>query len=106
MQMRYGALLTCFKTSDGGCICIVRGLDTLVSSDGNPINNEYDCPLLILSNVIFTVKSSEIVRSVSVVHECSETCKFVNKETPRNVEREDISLSRLEYEHDFCTNFA
>ena len=27
--------------------------------------HEYDCPLLILSNVI---KSSEIVRSVSVVH--------------------------------------
>ena len=77
----------------------------MVSLDGNPITNEYNCPLLILSHVIFITKSSEIVKSVSVVHECGDTCKFVNKETPRNVEREDISLSRLEYEHDFCTNF-
>ena len=51
--------------------------------------NEYDCSLLILSHVIFTVKSSKIVKSVSVVHECSKTCKFV---TPRNVERGRFSF--------------
>ena len=77
----------------------------MVLADGTPITNEYDCPLLLMSHIIFTAKPSEILKAVSVVHECGETCRFVNKETPRNVERENISLARVEYEHDFSTNF-
>ena len=76
----------------------------MVSPHGNPITNECDCPLLLLSHEIFTTRALEVLKAVSVVHECGETCRFVDKETPRNVERENISLSRLEYEHDFSSN--
>ena len=64
----------------------------MVLADGTPIT-EYDCPLLLMSHIIFVAKPSEILKAVSVVHECGETCRFVNKETPRNVERENISLA-------------
>lgn len=76
----------------------------MMSPHGNQIMNEYDCPLLYLSHTIFTTKTSEILKAVSVIYECTETCQFVNKETPRSVDR-DVSLSRLEYEHDFTGNF-
>lgn len=48
----------------------------MVSPLGMPITNEYDCPLLMLSNVMFTVKTTEILRDISVVHECTESCQL------------------------------
>ena len=53
----------------------------MVLADGTPITNEYDCPLLLMSHIIFTAKPSEILKAVSVVHECGETCRFVNKDS-------------------------
>lgn len=40
LQMRYGILLTSCKTFDGSCVCIVQGLESMVSPDENPITNE------------------------------------------------------------------
>ena len=34
----------------------------MVSAEGTPILNEYDCPLLFLSNIIFTTKPSDILK--------------------------------------------
>ena len=76
----------------------------MVSPLGMPITNEYDCPLLMLSNVVFTVKTTEILRDIFVVHECTESCQFVEKAVSQNVEREDVSVCRLEFQHDFDSN--
>ena len=103
--MKYGILLACCSCADGRAICVVRGLETLLSPLGDPITNEYDCPLLSLTHTIFTAITSEILNTVSVIHEGTGTCQFITKECPRNVEREEVSLSRLEYVHDFCRNF-
>lgn len=46
-------------------VCILRGLEAMVSLLGMPITNEYDCPLLMLNNVVFTVKTTEILRDIS-----------------------------------------
>ena len=89
------------KSADGRSACVIRGLEAIVSPYGIPITNEYDCPLLSLSHIIFTTKTSEVLKGVSVIHQCTETCQFIDKECGRNVEREDICLSRLEYQHDF-----
>ena len=78
---------------------------TLLSPLGDPITNEYDCPLLSLTHTIFTARTSEVLQAVSVIHECTGTCQFITKECPRKVEREEVSLSRIEYVHDFCRNF-
>ena len=102
--MKYGVVLACCKGSDGRAVCVVRGLDTLLSPLGDPITNAYDCPLLSLTRTIFTARTLDVLKAVSVVHECARTCEFKIKEYPRSVEREEVSLSRLEYVHDFCSN--
>ena len=32
------------KSSDGSDLCIIRGLEPILSSSGDPILNELDCP--------------------------------------------------------------
>lgn len=76
----------------------------MLSPLGEEITNEIDCPLLSLSNVVFATRSSFVMKAVSVVHECTDTCQFKNKEVPRNIEREPVSTSRTEFEHDFIGN--
>ena len=92
--MKYGLLVTSCKKNDGNFICLVRGLESILSPDGNPITNENSCPLLLLSRNIFATKPNNIHRAVSIiVHECGEECTFVNMDTFRNVERESIFMS-------------
>ena len=40
-----------------------------------------------------------------IVHQCTESCQFIN-ESIRNlsVEREDITFTRLEFQHDLSDN--
>ena len=102
--MKYGTLLACFKTTDGRCVCVLRGFEAMESPLGTAVTNEYDCPLLMLSNVVFTVTAREVLKDISVVHECTQSCKFVERAVPRKVEREDIPVCRLEFEHDLESN--
>ena len=104
VQTRYGILLACCKAVDGRAACIVRALEEVQTPLGVPIMNEFDCPLLSLTHTIFTVKSLEIVKAVSVIHECTESCQFIDKESARSVEREDVTFSRIEFQHDFIGN--
>lgn len=82
---------------------MIRGIESVVASPSgnNEILNDLDCPLLMLTRTIFTVKSSAILNAVSVVHECGSTCKFVIKQWPGRIEREQYLSSRIEYEHDY-----
>ena len=102
--MKYGQLMTCARTVDGRMSCFIRGLEEMVSPLGAPILNEFDCPLLSLSHTIFTVYSTSIKKAVSIVHNCTDTCQFIDMECPRHVEREDVTIKRLEYKHDFFGN--
>ena len=45
---------------------------------GQRIVNEYDCPFLSMTNLIYCVPSHSVNHAVSVVHECTHTCSFVN----------------------------
>lgn len=104
--MKYGILVACCKTQgvSGRAVCIVRGLEKVLTPLEEPILDEIDCPLLSLTNTIFTTSSKLIRRSVSIVHQCTDTCHFVEKEWPRVMERETVHSSRMEYEHDFANN--
>lgn len=99
--MKYGLLLLCCKTADGRVVCLLQGFETLESPLGEPFVNEHDCPLLSLTRTVITVPAFHVKKAVSVVHECTETCCFVNTVQHRNVEREQISQSNLVYKHDF-----
>ena len=96
--------MTCVQTVDGRMACFIRGLEAMVSPLGTSILNEFDCPLLSLSHTIFTVNSTGIKKAVSVVHNCTDTCRFIDMECSRHVEREDVTIKRLEYKHDYSEN--
>ncbi len=99
--MKYGILLLCCRSVQGRVVCLVQGFEALESPLGEPLVNEYDCPLLSLTRTVITVYAFNIIKAISIVHECTESCCFVNSVRHRNVEREQISVSSLVYEHDF-----
>ena len=80
IQIRYGILLLCCKVADGRTACTVCSLEEILTPLGIPIMNEFDCPLLSLTHTIFTMKPPEILKAVSVVHQCTESCQFIDKE--------------------------
>ena len=106
-QMKYGLLVACCRSCHGSSVCVIRGLESHVSPQGDLIVNELDCPALMLTHTVFTVQPSSIEKSVSIIHECGNTCKFTSKQSPRVIEREQLYLSsRLEFVHDFGVNYA
>ena len=102
IQMQYGILLATFKRNDGSVHCLVQGFQKLETTDGQAIKNSYDCPLLELSRTIFCTPSSNVRRAVSLVHECSDSCAFLETTAVDNVEREEVSIqSKLLFKHDW-----
>ena len=57
-------LLAALKSHDGESICLIRGLQSTQSGNG------FDCPVLKMSHIIFSIPSLHIMKSVSVLHEC------------------------------------
>lgn len=78
--------------------CVMRGLEYLDSSLGGP-TNEVDCPLFLLSHILFTARATDVLQAVSMVHQCT-TCQFVTMTVPQN------SIARLEYKHDYAGNLT
>lgn len=94
--------------------CLIQEMQLMTSFDGETLLNQFDCPLLTLTNRIFAVHPDCILTTVSVVHQCNSSCVFVEKPCISNVERECVSQKSLVYQHDwsndmyclniFCTN--
>ncbi len=83
-------------------MCLVQKFEGIVLN-GQPIVNEYDCPLLTLTDTITGVYPVDILLETSIVHECTATCEFVSN-GPLNVlqvERETIPTNRFVYMHDW-----
>ena len=99
--MVYGILLSTFKTAAGSVLCLGQGFHSLKSFDDQLILNNYDCPLLELTKAVFSTPGSNVRRAVSVVHECTTSCHIQEERTSRNIERENITCDRLEFQHDF-----
>ena len=72
-------MIACGKiVSTGTDICIVRELHSQTTIHGTPLLNEFDCPLLLLSGILYIFPTSYIHTPVSVVHACSDSCKFTS----------------------------
>lgn len=94
-----GLLLACFGDCEQHVThCLVRPLQPV---DRHELN-EYDCPILSMSNLIYCIPAKCVHHAVSVVHECTNTCTFVINSTRQRVEQEDIlCVSQLTYTHDW-----
>ena len=75
-----------------------------MDSMGDNLLNEYDCPILTMTNLIYCIPSSSVHCSVSVVHECTDSCVFVSDNVCKDVEHEKVSIAQLCYHHDWSNN--
>ena len=99
-----GLLLACFEVcKDHQAICLVRTLEVM-DNMGEQLLNEFDCPLLSMTNLCYCIPSASICHSVSVVHECTHTCTFTSILVSKQVEHESVELVQKYYQHDWSNN--
>ena len=75
--------------------------DTLFSLHGEPLLSDLECPLLQLSNHLYGVETSSLLKPISVVHACTESCTIITGPTEYELERETVGISRLVHRQ-FC----
>ena len=97
-----------FKTSSGALLCLLQGFKPLCSADGDQ-RYKYDCPLLELTQSVFTVPSESVRRSVNMVHQGTQSCTFQESPSAETFEREKIVCNKLLFVHDlrnttYCFN--
>ena len=67
----------------------------------NPMASQLCNHLVELSNDVFTTSSDSILKAVSIVHDCSNTCVFQESASVQTMERERVVCNQLEYHHDW-----
>eukprot|EP00731_Ephydatia_muelleri_P021977 Em0014g568a len=75
-EFKYGQLLTTIKLKSGRTLCLVQGFLAMQLPNGQPLLNDYECPLFTLSRTLFSVDSTRIQKAISMVHECGNHCKL------------------------------
>lgn len=105
----FGLLLACFYDSRSRASYSLIRLLQKVDSFGVIVNNEFDCPLLTLTDLVYLIESISIHYAVSVVHECNNSCTYVTSSVTTVIERETITKSVLSFKHDpsnrmYCLN--
>ena len=83
--------------------CLAHMLEP-IDSLGIPVINEFDCPLLTLIPQFKCISSDCIIQSISVIHQCSSSCKFTLTNILTIVERHQVDQDMLCYVHDYDAN--
>ena len=104
MQEVYAELVLCVQSSVGDRMCLIRPMGLLLSSQGQQMYNEYDCPLLHAEMKVTVVPAESVLSTVSIVHECSRSFVFSFQSCQRTIERQSIDCDDLVYQHDFSNN--
>ena len=103
MQGDFGLFVASFSVREGGSYCIVQLFERM-DSFGIPITNDYDCPLLSLTNLFHCIPAHYVFQSISVIHECTSTCNLQCVYTSSTVERLSIPSQKHMFVHDFSNN--
>lgn len=102
--VKYGVLLACYKVEASKAVCLVRELKQILSDNMEPILNQYDCPLLMLTEHIFDILVSDLISSISAVHMCTDSCIVIEENSSRVFEREKIDANRTIFKHDWTNH--
>ena len=97
LQVHFGQLKACIQTvADQNNYILVQPYDR------QTVVNEVDCPILIKLNTLIVIPSTSVVCSISVVHQCTDSCNSILS-VPRTstVEREDVELCGMTFKHDY-----
>jgi len=84
--------------------CLVREMEAM-DLNGEPLTNDYNCPLLSLTPRVVSISSDSVKKAVSIIHECNTSCVFVECQSTCRVEREDIEIDKLTFRHDWTNLF-
>lgn len=78
-RISIGILLACGRIVDNKAeVCLIRQLQFQNTVNGTPLLTEFDCPIAILTTNSYIVQTTSIHSPVSVLHVCSDTCKFAS----------------------------
>ena len=104
LQMDHGRLLGCFSMF-GSRYCLVR-LSEAITTDEATVLTVHLSTLLTL---FIVCPSTFVSHSVSIVHQCTDSCKISRRDTIYQVEQEQLELPSLVYTHDwsntmYCLN--
>ena len=103
--MKLGVLLCCVRIDESNHgMCLVQKLESLLAPSGVPVLNDLDCPLLLLTQEIHGIGPQCISKSVSIFHECTDSCVLVECTAQCDMEREQVEKTKLVYKHDFSNN--
>ena len=104
MQVTFTEPLTCIKSTITSWV-VVRPFNELTSGVemNEPILDEFQCPLLDLSNIIYLYPVSFVLTPVSIVNSCSKSCTFKTNRT-RQIEHEEVQTDDLDFEHDWSNS--
>ena len=98
-------LVGCVSASERSSeFCIVRQLEFVESTNTQPILNEAECPLLWLTSKLIAVKPTDILKPISIVHECTSLCSVKEDVVSRRLERELTTQQLLTFRHNFSNN--
>lgn len=71
--MRYALLMAVYKTDAGATLCLLQGFLSLLTTNGEQLLNEFECPLLELTKMLFTTPGGNILKAVNIGVLCLES---------------------------------
>ena len=71
--------------------CVIQKFQEVLAG-GSPILNEMECPYMLATHNFEVVPSCHIHKSISLIHECSDTCKL-QEATTTLIERKKVSIT-------------
>jgi len=69
-----------------------------------PILNDRDCPIVILSELFVCIPSRDILTPISILHECNGRCFLQMTRKRKQVEREMCDLNSQTVVHNYKRN--
>ena len=66
-----------------------------------PYSMNFGCPLLELTTEIYGIPSTQICKSVSVVHSCTQSRRLIEETSSSLIEREMVQRTKIVFKHDF-----
>lgn len=98
-------MLACVKhAKNHTSYCVLQKFEQ-VFAGGVHIVNEMDCPLLQATDRFDVVPSVDVMGSVSIIHECNNSCSVQQSRTAR-IERETVTILGGEsFRHDLTNKF-
>lgn len=89
--------------------CLIQVLEQQMHETNETVLTDYDCPVLVLSKTLRIVSSQSILSPVSIIHLCNHTCTFRNARTTRQIERQDMTIEKMIFQHNidnimYCLN--